>query len=224
MAQPFPDDELRRLLRRLVRVAGLLEPHDHDGVRASASEVFALGELVEAGPLSQQQLGERLGLEKSTVSRLAAGLERRGWLERVRDPANRRFYRLAVTPAGATAAERFGAHFCRQHQHLFAELTGEERDALLRGMSGLARVMEQHHRHLLSPAFGQPLGVRAAATSSRAAAAGSVPPAGTRSATTANTSSRPSLPRTRPASELTPSRVPVLALTWPAASAAGPVR
>ena len=147
MTQPFPDDELRRLLRRLVRVGGLLEPHDHDGVRASASEVFALAELAEAGPLSQQQLGERLGLEKSTVSRLAAGLERRGWLERVRDPANRRYYRLALTPAGASAADRIGAHFARQHEHLFAELTSEERDALLRGLSGLARVMEQHHHH-----------------------------------------------------------------------------
>ena len=101
MAQPFPDDELRRLLRWLRpgrRAAGAARPRR---VRASASEVFALAELTEAGPLSQQQLGERLGLEKSTTSRLAAGLERRGWLERVRDPANRRYYRLALTPAGA---------------------------------------------------------------------------------------------------------------------------
>ena len=145
MAQPFPDDELRRLLRWLVRAGGLLEPHDHDGVRASASEVFALAELTEAGPLSQQQLGERLGLEKSTTSRLAAGLEQRGWLERVRDPTNRRYYRLALTPAGAAAAERIGGHVSAQHQYLFAELTDEERNGLLTGMSGLARVMEQHH-------------------------------------------------------------------------------
>jgi len=151
MAQPFPDDELRRMMRWLVRVGGLLEPHDHDGVRASASEVFALAELTEAGPLSQQQLGERLGLEKSTTSRLAAGLERRGWLERVRDPANRRFYRLALTRAGRTAAERIGAHFSAQHERLFAELTVDERHALLHGMSGLARVVEEHHRHHHTP-------------------------------------------------------------------------
>lgn len=151
MAQPFPDDELRRLLRWLVRVGGLLEPHDHDGVRASASEVFALAELTEAGPLTQQQLGERLGLEKSTTSRLAAGLERKGWLERVREPANRRYYRLALTPAGESAARRIGAHFSAQHHHLFAELTGEEREALLTGMSGLARVLEHHGHH-----HGQP--------------------------------------------------------------------
>lgn len=145
MAQPFPDDELRRLLRWLVRVGGLLEAHDHDGIRASASEVFALAELTEAGPLSQQELGERLGLEKSTTSRLAAGLERRGWLERIRDPANRRYYRLALTPAGEAAAERIGSFFSGQHQYLFAELTTEELNGLLLGMSGLARVVEQHH-------------------------------------------------------------------------------
>ena len=40
------------------------------------SEVFALGELSEEGALSQQDLAGRLGLEKSTVSRLAAGMER----------------------------------------------------------------------------------------------------------------------------------------------------
>ena len=65
--------------------------------------------------------------------------------ERVRDPANRRYYRLALTPAGAGAAARIGGHVSAQHQYLFAELTDEERNGLLTGMSGLARVMEQHH-------------------------------------------------------------------------------
>lgn len=146
MAQPFPDDELRRMMRWLARSGGLLEAHDHDGVRASASEVFALSELAESGALTQQQLGERLGLEKSTVSRLAAGLERRGWLERVRDPANRRYYRVRLTPAGTAAAETIGAHFARTHEHLFAGLTADERAGLLLGMAGVARVMEQHHQ------------------------------------------------------------------------------
>jgi len=101
----FPDDWLRRLLRGLVRAGGLLEPHDPSGVRLSLSEVFALGELADAGTLSQQELADRLGLEKSTVSRLAANLERREWLTRERDPANRRFYRLRLTGARAEGRE-----------------------------------------------------------------------------------------------------------------------
>jgi DNA-binding MarR family transcriptional regulator len=143
----FPDDHLRQLLRRLVRLSGLLEPHDHAGVRASASEVFALAELVEAGTLSQQELAERLGLEKSTVSRLVAGMESRGWLSRTRDPANRRVYRLSLTGEGATAARRVGEYFHGRHAHLLGSLTQAERRGLMLGLAGLARVAEESRDH-----------------------------------------------------------------------------
>jgi DNA-binding MarR family transcriptional regulator len=135
----FPDDDLRRLLRRLVRLSGLLEPHDHAGVRATASEVFALGELVEAGTLSQQELAERLGLEKSTVSRLVAGMVARGWLSRARDPANRRIYRLSLTGDGEAAARRVGEYFHARHAELLGALTPAERRGLMLGLAGLAR-------------------------------------------------------------------------------------
>lgn len=135
----FPDDELSRLLQWLVRSTGLLEPHDHDGLHASSSEVFALGELSEAGVLTQQALAERLGLEKSTVSRLAASLEKRGWLARERDPANRRFYQLTLTAAGRQAAQHIGEHLRSRHHHLMACLTAEERKGLMVGLTGLIR-------------------------------------------------------------------------------------
>lgn len=139
----FPDDDLRRLLRQLVRVSGLLEPHDHAGVRASASEVYALGELIEAGTLSQQELAERLGLEKSTVSRLAAGMQSRGWLSRERDPQNRRVYRLSLTDQGQAAARRVGEYFHGRHADLLAELTPAERRGLMLGLAGLVRAAER---------------------------------------------------------------------------------
>ena len=46
----------------------------------SASEARALIELVAARGIAQGELGQLLGLDKSTVSRLAAGLERKGWI------------------------------------------------------------------------------------------------------------------------------------------------
>src|SRR5580704_13380316 len=46
----------------------------------TASEARALTELLAAHGIAQGQLGALLGLEKSTVSRLAAGLESKGWI------------------------------------------------------------------------------------------------------------------------------------------------
>jgi DNA-binding MarR family transcriptional regulator len=137
----FPDDDLRRAMRRLVRFGGLLEPHDHGGVRVSLSEVMALGELADVEVLSQQDLATLLGLEKSTVSRLAAGLESRGWLARERDPANRRYYRLRLTDDGHAAAQQVGAHLRAHHEQLLGGLTPAEREGLMLGLAGLARVM-----------------------------------------------------------------------------------
>ena len=225
MAQPFPDDELRRLLRWLVRVGGLLEPHDHDGVRASASEVFALAELTEAGPLSQQQLGERLGLEKiddQSAGRRAGAAGLAGAGPGPGQPA--------LLPAGAHPGRRGRGRADRGPLPRPAPPPVRRADRRGAGRAAARDVRTGPGDGAAPPANTaipekrQPQAARAAATSSSAASAGSVPPAGTRSATTAKTSSRPSAPRTSPASELTPSRVPVLARTWPAASAAGPVR
>jgi DNA-binding MarR family transcriptional regulator len=141
-AGAFPDDWLRRLLRGLVRAGGLLEPHDHSGLHLSLSEVFALAELADAGTLSQQDLADRLGLEKSTVSRLATSLERREWLSRERDPANRRVYRLRLTTRGRQVAKRVGGHFRAYHATLLQALTPAEQAGLQLGLAGLIRALD----------------------------------------------------------------------------------
>ena len=141
----FPDDEIRRLMRRLVRLVGLLEPHRHGEVKASLSEVMALGELSESDALSQQELARRLGLEKSTVSRLVGGMEQRGWVSRQRDPANRRYFRLTLTEQGRGAAERVGQDLQSHHERVLAGLTAAERTALQAGLAGLGRVLDEEH-------------------------------------------------------------------------------
>jgi DNA-binding MarR family transcriptional regulator len=105
-----------------VRPDEVLPGHD-----VSLSQVFALHELDTGAPLSQNELARRLRLEKSSVSRLAAELERKGLLVRERDPDNRRLYRLRLTDAGR-AAHRDSA----------------ERDALAKALPALLRVIRQH--------------------------------------------------------------------------------
>ena len=105
----------------------------------SASEARALIELLTARGIAQGQLAALLGLEKSTVSRLAAGLERKGWLRRGRDGENQRFVRLYLTPEGRVIAARVWQAWQSRQARLLAGLTAEERAGLAAGLRGLVR-------------------------------------------------------------------------------------
>jgi DNA-binding MarR family transcriptional regulator len=105
----------------------------------SSSEARALIELVAARGIAQGELATLLGLEKSTVSRLAAGLERKGWIRRGRDEENQRYIRLYLTPEGRLiAAQLWGAWQSRQAR-IIASLSAEERAGLSSGLRGLVR-------------------------------------------------------------------------------------
>jgi DNA-binding MarR family transcriptional regulator len=105
----------------------------------SASEARALIELVAARGIAQGQLGTLLGLEKSTVSRLAAGLERKGWVRRGRDEANQRYIRLYLTPEGSRVAARIWSAWQTRQARILAALSTEERAGLASGLRGLIR-------------------------------------------------------------------------------------
>lgn len=134
---------LHELLKALIRAVGMLH-HALPGEPVTLSQVFALHELDLGRPLAQQELAERLGLEKSSVSRMAADMERKGLLVRERDPANRRFYRLRLTDRGRVYHARAGALFRERMAPLIDAMTAAERAALVTGLSGLVRVMHEH--------------------------------------------------------------------------------
>src|SRR5215207_9900465 len=100
-AHQSPEDQLYELLIRLIRELARLEPNRPEGGDPlSLSERFALSVLAESQPLTQSEVAERLGLEKSTVSRLVARLEREELITRERKVGNRRLYQLTLTASG----------------------------------------------------------------------------------------------------------------------------
>ena len=109
------------------------------GLPVSTSEARALIELLAAKGIAQGQLAVLLGLEKSTVSRLAAGLERKGWLRRGRDQHNQRYIRLYLTPAGTAMAGQVWRAWQSRQARILAALTPEERAGLAAGLRGLVR-------------------------------------------------------------------------------------
>ncbi len=53
------------------------------------------------GPLSQQDLSERLLVDKSNLTGLVGSLENLGFVKRRKSPDDRRFYRLTLTAQGS---------------------------------------------------------------------------------------------------------------------------
>ena len=136
----------------LVRLGGLLQVETAPPEQSiSLSQSFTLHELDRPTPPSQQELAERLRLEKSTVSRLAADLERKGLLVRERVPGNRRLYRLRLTDEGRAFHLRMAAGFDHLYERWMSMMTEAEHDALIVGLDALVRAMRErpadHHHH-----------------------------------------------------------------------------
>ena len=138
-----PYEVLDAAMMRFLGMRGVLDPAQAvPDFGASMSEAMALRHLTE-GPLTQQQLGSRLGLEKSTVSRLVDAMVGKDWVDKARDPTNRRYQRVRLTPAGRRAAARTAKAVRRRHQRWFDALTAEEREALSIGLGALVRAMAE---------------------------------------------------------------------------------
>lgn len=112
---------LQQQMVALVRAFGLHQPDQTPcGQAVPVAEAHALQELARAAPLSQRELAAWLRLEKSTVSRLVAQLEAKGWVERERSTEDARVLLLRLTEAGQRIADQIAA----ARQTRFAKLLG----------------------------------------------------------------------------------------------------
>lgn len=74
----------------------LFRPH---GITAAQYNVLSVLASAEGG-LSQRELGDVLVVDRSNVTGLVDRMEKAGWVRRADDPADRRVYRVLLTPAG----------------------------------------------------------------------------------------------------------------------------
>jgi len=140
---------LEQLIAQFIGAAGIrlaaadIAPAAFDvaPVAVSRSEARALFELLAARGIAQGELAGLLGLEKSTVSRLAASLERKGWIRRGRDTGNQRYVRLYLTDEGRSVAARLWRGWHDRQARILGSLTEEERTGLAIGLRGLVRVI-----------------------------------------------------------------------------------
>jgi DNA-binding MarR family transcriptional regulator len=103
----------------------------------------ALALLADEGPLSQQRLGERMGVDRTTMVALVDGLERGGLVERERNPDDRRAYALRATPRGRSVLGRAAAAVERAEEEFLASIPARD-----------ARRLKQILRKLIGAATG----------------------------------------------------------------------
>ena len=110
--------------------------HAHAAAAAAIPEgphprVFGLlTALLEAGPFSQQQLADKMRVNRTLVVGIVDDLERRGWVERRREPGDRRSYQLHVTDAGRRAREDMAPKVARANALMVERLDADERARL----------------------------------------------------------------------------------------------
>jgi DNA-binding MarR family transcriptional regulator len=127
----------------LFRLRGVLDPTQiAAGLGMSVSEALALRYLT-AGQCTQHVLGNYLGLEKSTVSRLVDAMVSKGWLQKEHMAGNRRYRTLVLTAAGAEAAISVSKAMRHRHQQMLTSLTAEEHQALAIALPALMRALSK---------------------------------------------------------------------------------
>jgi DNA-binding MarR family transcriptional regulator len=128
----------------LIRSLGLHRPDQTPcGQPVSVAEAQAVLELSREPRISQNGLAARLRLEKSTVSRIAAILENRGWLERTRDKDDSRILRLRLTPLGSRIAGNLAASRAAKFSKIFAAIPERQRGSVLESLSILSEVLNE---------------------------------------------------------------------------------
>jgi DNA-binding MarR family transcriptional regulator len=108
---------LRAAIRALVRRFGVSERADVACCGVTVAQAAALEALGAEGPLRLGDLGRRLGIAPSTLTRNLARLEASGLVGREADPEDGRSYRVTLTRSGRAAARAVSAReeeFARQ--------------------------------------------------------------------------------------------------------------
>ena len=109
----------------------------------TAPQLVVLSVLAGAPGIDQRTLGERASLDRSTVADIVGRLVRRGLIERLRDPADRRRNVLQLTADGRATLARLAPRTTTLNRVLLAPLDLDEQEALLQLLGRLVEAGER---------------------------------------------------------------------------------
>ena len=134
------DNEARRLrdaIRALVRRFAISERADVACCGMTVAQAATLETLVTEGPMRLGDLGARLGIAPSTLTRNLLRLQERGLVKRTAQRGDARSFRAALTPTGARAAADVLKQDLAFATSVLERLPGKTRLATLEGVEEL---------------------------------------------------------------------------------------
>jgi DNA-binding MarR family transcriptional regulator len=118
------------LLTRLNRLVYRYATEEALGMRLKQFAVLSV--LREQGSMPQQALGEQMHVDPNNLVLLLNDAEASGWVERRRDPADRRRHIVVLTQAGEEALARAELAIEGVEDQVLGPLSAEERVTLRR--------------------------------------------------------------------------------------------
>jgi DNA-binding MarR family transcriptional regulator len=97
-----------------------------------------LSTIERFGPLPQIRIGEYLGIERQSMANLVDDLEKMGFVERTKDPSDRRLWAVTITAAGKAANDQAAAAGAVRGRAIFAHLAKGEQAVLAELLTRLA--------------------------------------------------------------------------------------
>ncbi|MET9493820.1 MarR family transcriptional regulator [Streptomyces sp. NPDC006552] len=92
----------------------------------TSPQFAVLNTLVAEPGLDQRTVGERVGLDRSTIAEVVSRLTRRALVDKERDPDDGRRWLLRLTPDGLRTHTRLTVRIARMNQLFLAPLSAEE--------------------------------------------------------------------------------------------------
>ncbi|GAB4375672.1 MAG: MarR family winged helix-turn-helix transcriptional regulator [Spirochaetales bacterium] len=131
----------REKIRLLERRLGLLEQYQSECCGLSLSQCHALVEIGRASLLSPGDLAQRLGLDKSTISRIVDSLVSSGKVHREEHPEDRRVIQLSLTEGGRRTFEHIEREMNRQYHEVLSAIPEEKQTQVLESIEVLLEVL-----------------------------------------------------------------------------------
>ncbi|MEH0548284.1 MarR family transcriptional regulator [Streptomyces sp. B21-105] len=97
----------------------------------TSPQFAVLNALVAEPGLDQRTVGERVGLDRSTVAEVISRLMRRDLLDKVRDPQDGRRFLLGLTEEGARTHRKLTVRTARMNQVFLSPLSAAEQTVFL---------------------------------------------------------------------------------------------